>query len=214
MSMWDKYGNIDAKSLNEQASNLSDDFEEIPVGKYEVALDSIVLKESKAGDPMIAARFTVVNGTYQNRKVFLNQLVLKGDQNDAFRVHTCNVLLRSLESSLTDQVRFDGLQAYDQLINAIAGECTDAEYLLEISERKGYRNYKVLERFNSNAPVPTPVPAQYQPQAPSYPQNSQAHSYPQGQGSQGYPQGGQFPQQGSQFQQYPQQGGGNFDYNQ
>lgn len=202
MSMWDKYGNIDAKSLNEQASNLSDDFEEIPVGKYEVSLDSLVLKESKAGDPMIAARFTVVNGTFQNRKVFLNQLVLKGDQNDAFRVHTCNVLLRSLESSLTDQVRFDGLQAYDQLINAIAGECTDAEYLLEISERKGYRNYKVLERFNSN----TPTPVQYQPQAPSYPQNSQAPSYPQGQG---YPQGGQFQQP-----QYPQQGGGNFGYNQ
>lgn len=210
MSMWDKYGNIDAKSLNEQASNLSDDFEEIPVGKYEVALDSLVLKESKAGDPMIAARFTVVNGSFQNRKVFLNQLVLKGDQNDAFRVHTCNVLLRSLESSLTDQVRFDGLQAYDQLINAIAGECTDAEYLLEITERKGYRNYKVLERFNSNAPV----------QAPSYPQNSQG--YPQG--SQGYPQNSQAPsypqgyqqgsQQGSQFQQYPQQGGGNFGYNQ
>lgn len=208
MSMWDKYGNIDAKSLNEQASNLSDDFEEIPVGKYEVALDSLVLKESKAGDPMIAARFTVVNGTFQNRKVFLNQLVLKGDQNDAFRVHTCNVLLRSLESSLTDQVRFDGLQAYDQLINAIAGECTDAEYLLEITERKGYRNYKVLERFNSNAPTPVPVPAQYQPQAPSYPQNSQAPSYPQ-QGPQGYPQGGQFQQP-----QYPQQGGGNFGYNQ
>lgn len=202
MSMWDKYGNIDAKSLNEQASNLSDDFEEIPVGKYEVSLDSLVLKESKAGDPMIAARFTVVNGTFQNRKVFLNQLVLKGDQNDAFRVHTCNVLLRSLESSLTDQVRFDGLQAYDQLINAIAGECTDAEYLLEISERKGYRNYKVLERFNSNAPVPTPVPAQYQPQAPSYPQNSQ-----------GYPQNSQYPQQG-QYPQYPQQSGGNFSYNQ
>lgn len=208
MSMWDKYGNIDAKSLNEQASNLSDDFEEIPVGKYEVALDSLVLKESKAGDPMIAARFTVVNGTFQNRKVFLNQLVLKGDQNDAFRVHTCNVLLRSLESSLTDQVRFDGLQAYDQLINAVAGECTDAEYLLEITERKGYRNYKVLERFNSNAPTPVPVPAQYQPQAPSYPQNSQAPSYPQ-QGPQGYPQGGQFQQP-----QYPQQGGGNFGYNQ
>lgn len=208
MSMWDKYGNIDAKSLNEQASNLSDDFEEIPVGKYEVALDSLVLKESKAGDPMIAARFTVVNGTFQNRKVFLNQLVLKGDQNDAFRVHTCNVLLRSLESSLTDQVRFDGLQAYDQLINAVAGECTDAEYLLEITERKGYRNYKVLERFNSNAPTPVPVPAQYQPQAPSYPQNSQAPSYPQ-QGPQGYPQGSQFQQP-----QYPQQGGGNFGYNQ
>lgn len=211
MSMWDKYGNIDAKSLNEQASNLSDDFEEIPVGKYEVALDSLVLKESKAGDPMIAARFTVVNGTFQNRKVFLNQLVLKGDQNDAFRVHTCNVLLRSLESSLTDQVRFDGLQAYDQLINAIAGECTDAEYLLEISERKGYRNYKVLERFNSNAPVQAPSYPQnsqgYPQGSQGYPQNSQAPSYPQG-----YPQQG--PQQGSQFQQYPQQGGGNFGYNQ
>lgn len=210
MSMWDKYGNIDAKSLNEQASNLSDDFEEIPVGKYEVSLDSLVLKESKAGDPMIAARFTVVNGTFQNRKVFLNQLVLKGDQNDAFRVHTCNVLLRSLESSLTDQVRFDGLQAYDQLINTIAGECADAEYLLEISERKGYRNYKVLERFNSNAPAPVQAPSypqgsQSYPQG--YPQNSQAPSYPQG-----YPQQG--PQQGSQFQQYPQQGGGNFGYNQ
>ena len=167
MSRWDQFANIDAKALNEQANNLSDaDFEEVPNGKYEVSLDSLELKESKKGFPMMAARFTILEGAFKNRKVFMNQLVLMGNDKDAFRVHTCNVFLRSLASTLSTKVAFEGLDAYDFLISSIATECANAEYLLELGDHNGFRTFKILERFDQ-APVPT------QPQtAPMYAQQA------------------------------------------
>lgn len=159
MSKWAQFDSIDAKALNQQAEALgagNGDFEELPLGKYEVSLDYIMLKESKKGYPMMAARFTVLAGQYQGRKVFMNQLVLMGNDSDPFRVHTCNEFLRSLESRYKDQVRFDGLDAYDALITAVSADCEGAEYLLDIGDRKGYRTYHILERFASAAPTQSP----------------------------------------------------------
>lgn len=161
MSKWDKFSTIDAKALNEQANALGDsDWEEVPNGKYEVALDSLELGESKKGYPMVRARFTILEGEWKNRKLFFNQVVLMGDENDKFRVHAANVFLRSLASGLT--VSFEGLDDYDALICAIADKCAStydeggAEYLLELGERRGYKTYTILERFEDE---PEPAPA-------------------------------------------------------
>lgn len=151
MSKWDKFATIDAKALNEQANALgtSADFEEVPNGKYEVRLDSLELGESKKGFPMVRARFTILEGEYKNRKLFFNQVVIMGDENDKYRVHSSNVFLRSLDSGLT--VSFEGLDDYDALITAIADKCANAEYLLELGERRGYTTYTILERFETEA---------------------------------------------------------------
>lgn len=161
MSKWDKFA-IDAEALNQQANALSDsDFEEVPNGKYEVSLDSLELGESKKGFPMIRARFTILEGEWKNRKLFFNQVVVMGDENDKYRVHASNVFLRSLESGLT--VTFEGLDDYDALITAIADKCAStyerggAEYLLELGERRGYKTYTILERFETEeAPASAP----------------------------------------------------------
>lgn len=154
MSNWDDFAGIDAQALQAQANNLgkSDDFPEVPNGKYEVSLDNLELKRSKSGNPMVAARFTILDGEFKNFKLFYNQVLILGNDSDAFRVHTCNTFLRSLESTLTEQVRFDGLPDYDFLISKIFEECKDAEYLLELGERKGFKTYKILERFDSSIP--------------------------------------------------------------
>ena len=152
MSKWDKFSTIDAKALNEQANSLGDsDFEEVPNGKYEVSLDSLELTTSKKGYPMVKARFTILEGEFKRRKLFFNQVVFMGDDNDKYRLHSANVFLRSLGSGLP--VSFSGFDDYDALITAIADKCaaTDseggAEYLLELGERRGYKTYTILERF-------------------------------------------------------------------
>lgn len=150
MSKWDKFATIDAKALNEQANALGTnaDFEEVPNGKYEVRLDSLELGESKKGFPMVRARFTILEGEFKNRKLFFNQVVIMGDDSDKYRVHSSNVFLRSLDSGLT--VSFEGLDDYDALITAIADKCINGEYLLELGERRGYKTYTILERFETD----------------------------------------------------------------
>lgn len=146
MADWSKYNKIDAKALSAEAENLSGNFEELPLGQYEVALENLELKPTKTkGDPMLVMTFKVVAGEFKKRKLWVNQVVLMGDENDCLRLHVANVLLRGLESGL--EVKFEGVQEYSDLIDEILTRCQDAEYLLEIKERKGYRQYEIKERY-------------------------------------------------------------------
>lgn len=143
---WSKYNKIDAKALSAEAENLGGNFEELPLGQYEVALENLELKPTKTkGDPMLVMTFKVVAGEFKKRKLWVNQVVLMGDENDCLRLHVANVLLRGLESGL--EVKFEGVQEYSDLIDEILTRCQDAEYLLEIKERKGYRQYEIKERY-------------------------------------------------------------------
>lgn len=45
-------------------------FEPIPAGVYDAIVESCEYKKSKAGNPMIAWQFTIIEGEYQNRKLF------------------------------------------------------------------------------------------------------------------------------------------------
>lgn len=147
MADWSKYNKIDAKALSAEAENLgSGDFEELPLGQYEVALEDLELKPTKTkGDPMLVMTFRVVAGEFKKRKLWVNQVIIMGDENDRYRLHGANVLLRGLESGL--EVKFEGVQEYSDLIDEILTKCRDAEYLLEIKERKGYRQYVIKERY-------------------------------------------------------------------
>lgn len=173
MADWSKF-NIDVAGINKSVTELennSSNFEELPDGKYEVALNNIELKESKSGHPMLAASFEVCAGEYTGRYIFMNQLVIYGDHNDSFRVHTCNMLLRSLNSPYSNNVSFaGGLPAYEQLVNAINAACQDEEYLLSLGTNKGgYRTYKILEHFVGEAPQYTSgAPKQNIPVMPQY----------------------------------------------
>ena len=146
---WSKFDNkVDVEELNHDLDELNEggDFEELPDGKYEVSLDSLEMKPTKQkGYPMLAARFTVIEGEFKKRKIFVNQVIIMGDQNDKYRVNTANKLLKGLDSGLT--VEFKGLRDYEKLIDAVADKCVDEEYLLEMETKKGFTNYKILEHY-------------------------------------------------------------------
>lgn len=150
MSNWADFDSkVSADFVNDvkNASVNSGDFEELPLGSYEVAVTSMELKTSKAGDPMVATCFKIVEGEYENRLIFKNSVVYKGDDKDTFRISNELKFLKSLGTSYN--VSFEGFAKFDSLIQSIFAEISKnkIEYLLEIVERKGFRNYIIREIY-------------------------------------------------------------------
>lgn len=152
MTNWGKFESVDAKALNEETKNLKDgDFPEIPNGKYEVSIEKMELRPTKkTGAPMLSVNFKILNGDYKGQHVFMNQVVIMGDENDKYRLHTANTFLRSLGTEI--DIQFEGVSAYEALIEQVYGavHMNAFEFLLEIGENKsGYKTYKILEVFET-----------------------------------------------------------------
>lgn len=149
MGKWDEFSQYTgdfATKLNEAANNLQDgEFEPLPDGQYEVAPEALELTRSKKGFPMIKATFRIINGDYEGRFIWVNQVVLTGGEHDRFMLHNANTLLRSYDTGL--EINFTGLDDYEKLIDEIADASQDYEYLLEQTTKKGFANYKLVERY-------------------------------------------------------------------
>lgn len=155
MSNWEQFDkSIDKNLINDikNTASSSGDFEELPLGKYEVEISSMELKESKKGYPMVATCFRVVDGKFTNRLIFKNSVVYMGDENDKYRMNNELNFLKSLGTDKT--VVFDGFVNFEKLVNEIFTEIQNnkLEYLLEITERKGFRNYAIKEIFEEDIP--------------------------------------------------------------
>ena len=150
MTNWGKFANVNAAQINEGIKALGDgEYPEVPNGRYEVAIDSMVLKPTKkTGAPMLSVRFTIVEGEYKNQKLFMNQVVLMGDEHDSIRVSTANRFLKSLGTDIP--ISFEGVGEYEALIEQVFDEVqkNELEYLLELGENKGgYKTYTIKEVY-------------------------------------------------------------------
>lgn len=154
-NIWQAFDDsVDSKKLNEEVASCktnNDDFEDLPNGKYEVSLDSLELKQSKAKHyPMLTAMFTVLDGKYKKRKIFMNQVVYMGDENDKYRMNTANKFLSSLDSGLP--IVFEKMSKYAVLIEDVfnAVKANGYEYLLELGKNKGgYTTYAIKEVYSA-----------------------------------------------------------------
>ena len=150
---WEEFDkNVDIANLEKDVEKASTgDFsgEDVPYGNYEVKITKLELTQSKKGDPMISAWFQVINGNYKDRLIFMNQVVMQG-----FQIHTVNEFLRSLQTA--EHVEFKGYAQYNILILNIYEKVVNNEYALEYSEnKKGYKTFKIIEKFNSSTPANT-----------------------------------------------------------
>ena len=147
MTNWSNFSNINAQELNAQVKGLAKgDFEELPLGRYEVSVEGLELKPTKEkGFPMVAAKFKVVQGEHTGLLIFMNQVVIRGDQHDAMRLGIANRFLDSLKTGV--EITFEGVQEYAYLIDEVFNNIGRKEYLLEIGEKNGFRNYKIIEVY-------------------------------------------------------------------
>ena len=126
------------KDIEESSSN---DFKEVPLGTYEVAITKLELGESSKGDPMVKVWFKILEGEYKGSLIFMNQVVTKG-----FQIHIVDEFLRSLDTDI--EIAFESYSQYAELLadvyEAIEG---NFEYALEYGENKGFNTFKITNVF-------------------------------------------------------------------
>lgn len=150
-NIWDEFDRaIDTKGLQEDikeaAENGGGNFKEVPVGKYEVAVEKMELVKSKSkGEPMVTIWFKVVgkDDPYKGSLIFMNQVITQG-----FQIHIVNELLRAMDTGM--DIHFDTYRQYGNLLMDIH-EAIDkkVEFALDYSENsKGYKVFEIEEVFD------------------------------------------------------------------
>lgn len=145
---WDK--EIDTEGLQKDIDDAAKNertYKEVPTGNYEVAVDQMELKASKAGEPMVSIWFKIVSDEgFKGSRLFMNQIVTQG-----FRIHIVNELLRSLVSKMEKpiDIEFKTYKQYSELLmDVFEAIDNNFEYALDYKENsKGFKTFEVTDVF-------------------------------------------------------------------
>lgn len=148
MSIFEKFNkSVDLKGLQndikDAQENNGGNFEEVPLGKYEVAVDKMEVKATKNGDKlMLAVVFKILDGKQKGRLIFMNQVLMSG-----FGIHSANEFLRSLKSGV--DIKFEDYNQYANLVlEILEGVNGNLEYLLDYKENnKGFKVFEIIEVY-------------------------------------------------------------------
>lgn len=148
-NIWEKFDKeIDLQGFKqdvEEADKKGGQFEELPLGDYEVALSSIGLKETKeTKKPMITSTFEVIAGDKTGRLLFVNQVV-----ETPVQVSIGMKFLNSLTPDEDISLEFNGyaklyedLHPYEEYIK------NNFEYVINVDKnKKDYNVYKIKKIF-------------------------------------------------------------------
>lgn len=149
MSNWQNFDlKIDNNLLNDIANaSANTEFEELPLGRYEIKINSMELTQSKKGDPMTKTIFEVVQGQYKGRYIFKNSVIYKGDRNDARRLKQELIFINSLQPN--NEVNFYSFSDFEKQVSDAFADINSRklEYLVEIKEKNNFRTYSVIEVY-------------------------------------------------------------------
>ncbi|PFT87008.1 hypothetical protein COK81_21880, partial [Bacillus thuringiensis] len=100
---WSKFDKkVDLEALAADVQEVEEnggggDFEKVPDGQYEVAIEKMELTESKKGDPMLMIWFNIVDGEFEGQKIFYYKVMQpQNDKAWGYQVHQNNEMLRKL----------------------------------------------------------------------------------------------------------------------
>ena len=131
---------VDLKGLQadveDAKKNGGGDFPTIPAGKYEVKLESMEIKGTKADPnrPMLAVSFKILSGEFKNQRLFMNR-VLYGTKNDKNMIASAMGFLEKLDSGVP--VSFTSYKQFSQLVLDVA-EAIDGtlEYVVDYDDSR------------------------------------------------------------------------------
>jgi len=145
---------VDLKGLQadveEAVKNGGGDFPTIPAGQYDVRLETMEIKGTKADPnrPMLAVSFKILAGEYKNQRLFMNR-VLYGTKNDKNMIASAMGFLKSLDSGVP--IQFSGYGQFAQLVLDVA-EAIDGklEYAVEY-DPDAFNSIHVSEVFDAES---------------------------------------------------------------
>lgn len=131
---------VDLKGLQadveEAKKNSGGDFPTIPAGKYEVRVETLEVKGTKADPnrPMLAVSFKILSGEFKNQRLFMNR-VLYGTKNDKNMIASAIGFLEKLDSGVP--ISFNGYEPFRQLVLDMA-EAIDGklEYAVDYDDSR------------------------------------------------------------------------------
>lgn len=156
MSIFDKYASkIDAAELAASQKEIQDNsgggnYEEVPVGKYEVKVEKLEAKLSKSGNPMVSIWFRILKGKFEKSVIFYN-----GTYNVDWMRHRVAKMLSDLldDGDRTAEINL----ILKSNIKDVNNFCMDVhesidgkfEYLLDYGQNKTYQTYKIEEVYEA-----------------------------------------------------------------
>ena len=144
--IWDEFDEkIDTEGLAKDAQEAAENggnFDEVPHGTYEVEVNKLELKKSKAGKPMLSIWFKIITGDRKGSIIFYNQVMDQG-----FGIHNANEMLRSLDSGV--EIEFVSFKKYhEMLLDVLEAIDGNLEYALKYGENsKGYNTFEIIDVF-------------------------------------------------------------------
>jgi hypothetical protein len=156
MSIFEKYASkINQEELAKSQQEIKDNAngggqrEEVPVGKYEVKVDKLECKKSKAGNLMISIWFRILTGKFEKSVIFYNGVF----HEDWMRHRVAKMLSDILDDG--DHQAEINLILKSGNMDDINNFCMDIhesvegrlEYLLDYGQSKGYQTYKIEEVY-------------------------------------------------------------------
>ena len=118
------------------------DYQDVPIGDYEVKIEKMEIKASKKGDPMFVCQFKVLNGEYKNQYIWMNQVIPQ-----TFQIHIVNEFLRSLDTGI--DIKFRDYCQYNDLVMDVMEQVSSQklEYGLGYGEKDGFKTFTILDVF-------------------------------------------------------------------
>lgn len=116
------------------------EYEEIPIGRYEVVPEKMEMKASKAGNPMLTIWFRIVEGTYNRQMIFANFTM-----NKSLGIHFAKEFIKSLGDMGVD-VKFETFQQWVNGVVEPISEIVNGQfsYIMEYGENKNkFKTYKI-----------------------------------------------------------------------
>lgn len=142
------------KDIADAASSNPVERKEVPFGDYEVKIAKLELGKHEFDDdykdmPEAHVWFKIIgDGEYSGQMLFMNKRLvsLKNPSATGFIMRKFNEFLESLESGFI--VEFENFVQYKNLIDSIFDAIDGrGEYQLSYFENKGYKDYRIVKRF-------------------------------------------------------------------
>ena len=154
MSIFDKWDSSTdirglEKDVEESRKNGLGSRKEVPVGTYEVKVQSMEIKECKSeknkGAPMVTITFKVLAGEHKGECIFYNQLIMGG-----WQIGLVNEFLESFYVEGFEEIKFKGYSRYNDLILDMMEKIDgNYEYLLDYGQsKKGFATFKIKEVYD------------------------------------------------------------------
>lgn len=132
--------NIATKTMEKfnPATDKVDDFEKIPDGEYNCLLEEVTARKSeKTGTNWISLKFTILDGDYENRLLFVNYFFSEKTMERSIKAIT------KLAYEFGYGIPLDSFSSFETLAEALNSMAGNQAIVSQKTSKNDYANYRV-----------------------------------------------------------------------